>query len=110
MSVFGSRCLYTLILTAMDMAENNLPIPTEGNHDSEAVLWQNNNCECGWCSTEHGISSTQHRPDCGHIPYGIQHGYNDPYNTLRCSCPTDNLYGEDMTVPMRIRYPVEVVE
>ena len=34
-----SRCLYTQILSALDMAETTQTIPTEGNHDSEAVLW-----------------------------------------------------------------------
>lgn len=71
------------------MAEDNLPTPTEGNNDSAPTI-----CDCDYC-TQYGGSSIIHRPNCTHT---FIHDIAD-LSLPRCSCPEDNAYGEDMSIP-----------
>ena len=56
-------------------------------------------CECVYC-VQYGISHTEHRPDCPHVPVS----YID--DAVNCSCPQDYAYNEDMSIPMSVRYAV----
>jgi len=56
-------------------------------------------CECVYCG-QYGISKTQHRPDCPHVPVS----YID--DAVNCSCPQDYAYNEDMSIPMSVRHQV----
>jgi len=54
-------------------------------------------CDCDYC-TQYGGSSIIHRPNCTHT---FIHDIAD-LSLPRCSCPEDNAYGEDMSIPYEV--------